>query len=388
MRFAGIDVGSQTHVLAIVDETCQVLLRPTPFGEDAAGYDRLFGLLGSPADVLVAMEATGHYGQNLFATLTQKTFAAAIINPLRTHHFAQEELRRASNDSIDALSIARFAAQKHPPASPPRDRALTELRQLVRLHGRLTQDFGDRVRQLYRSVNLGFPEFTRHVHGLDARRASAILREYPTAEAFHPSCVRTLAKLRYDGQHTVGRQLAQTLIGAARVSVGRHHGPAFATEVRFLCEDLDNLRPKIRGLESDIERAVRAHPIASLLTTITGIGPLTAAHIVATVGDPARFRHAATFAAYVGVVPGTSHSGLWRPGQAPLCRIGHARLRKALWMPTLVAVKHNPWLRDYYQRLREKGKKPKVALVAAMRKLLTAVYSVAKHQRPFHVKTQ
>jgi len=57
-------------------------------------------------------------------------------------------------------------------------------------------------------------------------------------------------------------------------------------------------------------------------------------------------------------------------------------------MPTLVAVKHNPWLRHYYQRLREKGKKPKVALVAAMHKLLTAVYSVAKHRRPFQPKTR
>jgi putative transposase len=52
-------------------------------------------------------------------------------------------------------------------------------------------------------------------------------------------------------------------------------------------------------------------------------------------------------------------------------------------MPTLSAVRCNPWLRAYYERLRARGKLPKVAIVAAMRKLLLAVYSVAKHRRPF-----
>ena len=52
-------------------------------------------------------------------------------------------------------------------------------------------------------------------------------------------------------------------------------------------------------------------------------------------------------------------------------------------MPTLVAVRRNAWLRAYYQRLRARGKLPKVALMAAMRKLLIAIYAVAKHRRPF-----
>jgi transposase len=52
-------------------------------------------------------------------------------------------------------------------------------------------------------------------------------------------------------------------------------------------------------------------------------------------------------------------------------------------MPTWVAVKKNPWLRAYYQRLRARGKLAKVALVAALHKLLLAIYSVAKSRRPF-----
>jgi len=52
-------------------------------------------------------------------------------------------------------------------------------------------------------------------------------------------------------------------------------------------------------------------------------------------------------------------------------------------MPTLSAVRNNPWLRAHYQRLLARGKLPKVALMACMHKLLLAIYSVAKHRRPF-----
>jgi transposase len=64
-------------------------------------------------------------------------------------------------------------------------------------------------------------------------------------------------------------------------------------------------------------------------------------------------------------------------------RLGNARLRKALWMPVLTAVRFNPWLRAYYDRLVSRGKPRKVALVAAMRKLLAAVWSVATNRRAF-----
>jgi hypothetical protein len=106
--------------------------------------------------------------------------------------------------------------------------------------------------------------------------------------------------------------------------------------------------------------------LALLLTTIDGIGLLTAAHIVAEVGDPAASRCAAALAAHVGVTPGTKQSGRWQPQEARLSMIGNARLRRALWMPTLAAVRCNPWLASHYQRLREKGKPPKVALIAAI----------------------
>jgi transposase len=84
MRFAGIDIASETHVLAMVGADGAVELKPTPFGEDAAGYQKALDLLGTPGAVLIAMEATGHYWKNLFAALAAAGHSVALINPLRT----------------------------------------------------------------------------------------------------------------------------------------------------------------------------------------------------------------------------------------------------------------------------------------------------------------
>lgn len=383
MRVAGIDVGSRTHVIAILSEDDQVLVKPTAFGEDAAGYEKLFQLLAPPCDILVAMEATGHYGRNLYAVLSERGYRAALLNPLRTRRFAQEDLRRAKSDSIDALGIARFALQKRPQPTLPFDEPTAQIREYVRLFDRLTQDYGDRRRQAHRLVHLCFPEFTRHVRTLSSQKATAILAAYPTAQAFSDSCLPALAALRYDGHHPVGPALARALVDAAKTSVGRHRGPAYDAEMQYLCKDLDRLRGTLRDLHAELERRLGEHPVAALMATIDGLGTTAVARIVAAVGDPARFRNGAAFAAYAGAVPGTYESGLRHGGSASLCPLGNARLRHALYMTTLGAVRRNPWLREYYQRLRERGKPPKVALLAAMRKLLMAVYSVAKHRQPF-----
>lgn len=382
MRFAGIDIASESHVVAVVDLEGQAVLKATSFAEDAAGYERLLELIGPPEGCLVAMEATGHYWQNLFAALAAAGFQVALLNPIRTNRFAQEEMARTKTDAIDALGIARFAQQKRPAATMLPDAATQELRELVRLRDRVVQDLGDATRRLHRLVDLGFPEFTRFVKDLSSELATTILSTYPTAAAF-PVAARALAKLSYDERHKVGGELAGQLVEAAKISVGRHHGDAYRVQVTYACEDIGVARRRLRELERRIETVLRQHEVGSLLTTIDGIGPQTAARLVAEVGDFARFTDASKLAAYVGCIPGLKHSGKRKPVRGAMTTLGNGRLRAALWMPVLAAVRHNAWLRPYYQRLLAAGKLPKVALVASMRKLLHAVFSVATNRKPF-----
>jgi transposase len=215
----------------MVDRHEEVLCRPSAFGENVEGYAHLFHLLGAPEDCLVALEATGYYWRNLFVSLVAKGYAIAVVNPLRTRRFAEEELERTKTDAIDAVGIARFAAQKRPvPAMLP-EPAAEELRELVRLRERMLRDLTDRLRQLHRAVDLGFPEFTNYVHTLESELAIAILSRYPTATTFQSVSPKKLARLRYDGRHEVGEQLARALVNAAKNSVGCHHSDTHRREI-------------------------------------------------------------------------------------------------------------------------------------------------------------
>lgn len=382
MRYAGIDIGSQEHVAAVVDEAGETLVKPTAVGELKAGYEKLREVLGDPGNLLVVMEATGHYWQNLYGHLTEQGYSVAVINPLRTRRYAEEELARTKTDAIDAKALARFGAEKKPATTILPDEATRELRELVRMRDRLVQEHADKTRQLHRLVDLGFPEFKRLVKDLDGALALTLLSEYPTAVAYERTTPGAIGKLKV-GNRKIGHELAQAVFEAATHSVGRHHGYAYELQVRYLCDDLRLLQRRISEIEGDINGLLEKHEIGKLLKTIPGIGSQTSARIVAEVGDPSQFASSSTLAAFIGLVPTLRQSGRNRSTRGHLTSIGHARLRKGLWMPTLVAIRYNPWLRAAYQRLRARGKPAKVAIAACMRKLITAIYSVAKNRRPF-----
>ena len=109
------------------------------------------------------------------------------------------------------------------------------------------------MRQLHRAVDLGFPEFTRHVR-IKTLLATAILARYPTAQSFARVSVRKLARLTYDGRHQVGEALARALIEGGKVSVGSHHSESYQLQVKYTCADIELLRGRVKQLEQDIER--------------------------------------------------------------------------------------------------------------------------------------
>ena len=349
--FAGIDIASERHMLARLDDQGAPIGKPMPITEERAGYN-------------------------------------ALLNPFVARRFQDASLERTKTDAMDAHGLARLAFEKRPEPTQLHDEVAETLRELVRHRDRLLQDFDDRVRQLHRLVYLRFPEFTRYVCSLDSMLTTCLLAAYPTAQVFARTSIRRLAKLRFDGRHFVLADLAEQLIEAAKTSVGQHHGPAYKLQAIHICKDLNLWRKRLVGVERDIEDLLDTHQVGKLLTTIDGIEPQSAARIIAAAGDPARFRSANALAAYLGVVPGLKQSGKSASSRAPIAPMGNARMRMALWMPVLTAVRRNAWLRIFYQRLRAAGKPPKLAVVATLRKLIHAVYSVAKNRRPFEIRTE
>jgi transposase len=142
------------------------------------------------------------------------------------------------------------------------------------------------------------------------------------------------------------------------------------------------LERRIAGLDTDLDQTIRTSPLwraqDDLLRSAPGVGPVVARTLLAQLPELGTLSHK-TIAALVGVAPLNRDSGLFR-GRRQVWG-GRAAVRAVLYMGTLAAVRHNPVLRAFYQRLRAAGKLPKVALTACMHKLLTILNAMLKHQR-------
>jgi transposase len=122
---------------------------------------------------------------------------------------------------------------------------------------------------------------------------------------------------------------------------------------------------------------------AQLLQSIKGIGAISAAWLLVATHNFTDCQTPKQVAAYAGVVPYKHESGTSIRRREQIGHAGHARLRRALYMATLSASRHNPAIKTFYDRLRDKGKPMKVARCAAARKLIHMAWAVVTNQTPY-----
>ena len=154
-----------------------------------------------------------------------------------------------------------------------------------------------------------------------------------------------------------------------------------------LTEHLAQLDQQIVSLHQQLRRHLQTYPTlghqAELLQSIPGIGETTAYKLLAEVPLLGKYDSARQAAAYAGLSPRQHDSGSSVRGKTRLSKVGNAAVRRALYLPAVVALRANPLLRTFAQRLLAAGK-PKMAVVGAvMRKLLHQAHGVLKNNRPF-----
>lgn len=147
------------------------------------------------------------------------------------------------------------------------------------------------------------------------------------------------------------------------------------------------LDQRVAALDDDLDTTRRASPVwrerETLYRSVPGSGPVCARTLVLDLpelGTLSRQR----LAALVGVAPFNRDSGTLRGTRTTWG--GRAHVRAVLSMSTLVAVRYNPVLKRFYERLRTAGKVAKVALTACMRKLVTILTAMVKHQTPWQAQ--
>ncbi|UBF24224.1 IS110 family transposase (plasmid) [Kovacikia minuta CCNUW1] len=152
------------------------------------------------------------------------------------------------------------------------------------------------------------------------------------------------------------------------------------THITFMEDQLKALRDKIRTHIDQFPGLKRQH---ELLDSIPGIGPHTAALILAEIGSWQHFASARQLAAYAGLTPQEKTSGTSIHGKPRLCKLGNARLRKALFLPALCLLRWSKPIQAWRAQLLQRHKTKRQVVGAVMHKLIRWIYGVLHANKPF-----
>ncbi len=145
-------------------------------------------------------------------------------------------------------------------------------------------------------------------------------------------------------------------------------------------QDINRIEVRMKELIQSIPELRRD---AELLCSIPGVAFVTSSVVLAEAGDLRRFLRARQATAFVGLTPRIKQSGTSVHAHAVLCKHGNSRIRQALYMASMVAIRKPGPLRDFYQRLVAKGMNGKAALCAVMRKMFTLMRAILIREIPY-----
>jgi transposase len=214
----------------------------------------------------------------------------------------------------------------------------------------------------------------------DARMIARYCRLYqPPLWAPAPLCIRQLLALmtRLDSLKEMLRMEQNRMLTADAIITAS------------LQENIDSLSLQIFHIQHSVKEHIDANSelreSKTLLKSIPGVGDLLSCIFLAYVGDISKFSNNKKLVAWAGLNPMQQESGLWK-GRSKISKKGNAGLRKALYMPAVAALTHNPVLIQLRNRLKVKGKSGKSIVCAGMKKLLQIMYGVLKSGIPFDAR--
>ena len=394
-RFVGIDVALREHRVAILDRDGEAVGSSFTIIASKDGVASLLGTLrargATPEQSVIALEASGHLWENLEAALVAAGYRVVVLNPLQTRRYRELIRRKAKTDDIDAHAVAGLVRSGVARSSYVPDEQIQSLRELARLRARLMDDRQAYLRQLIAQLDVVLPEHRTALGDLLSARARGILAPFPTAIHLAAASPRAIRRAAHDaGSRGFSLDDATAVRDAARQSLySGKAAPARAQVVRTLVGQLERLTAAI----DDVDRATNAllppsepghgPSDAELLQTIPGIGPHTAATLLAELGTLMRFMDARAVVAYVGFYPVIAESGD-RVATPRLSSIGSRIARQALYLAAVNAVRRSPEWRTIYLRKKAQGKAAKQALIVVAVKLLHTAYAMLKHRQPFN----
>ena len=390
--YVGIDVSNAKVDVAFLDKQVRTVRPQATYPNMPAGWVELADAvvaacakLGPDVEVVCGMESTSNMHKRLEQALRREKrckIEVHVLNPLAVKHFAKVLLKDTKTDRIDSHVIAQFLLRMQPEPAAEMPDEFEEFKEATRTRRRLIEERTATKNRLHKLLRYHFPGYREVVGKHLSQRLLTVLSQMPSPHALLERTEEELADIRYGRRHRVGGEFAGRLHELAGQAPRLQLPEVTQMLVRTTAERILEINTLLGRLDKAIGRMLERLFPDQVLTSIPGLGAVSAAAILAEVGDVGRFDSKEQFVGYCGLYP-----IVWESGEAKrryrMTWKGNRMLKMTLLVSSAAARQYNPVISAFYERLRRRDKSTKAAGGAIARKMAELVFTLLVRNEPW-----
>ena len=387
MIYVGIDIAKTNHYASIVNySTGEVIENPFLVTNNKQGFDFLYSKIKdfNKEKVLIGLESTAHYGNNLIFYFHEKQFNLSIINPIQTAALRKTKIRKVKNDKVDSLLICEALSLGYYNLLSNYDIKLLEIKSLCRFHKDLKDKAAEAKIQLKTYVDQLFPELNGFFKdNLDIKTAHELLKLYQSPEDISKVNLTKLSNLLIKssrGKYDKNRAIELKKLASNSVGINNF---ALSIQIKMTIELIELLESQIKDIEKQVSDFIKKSD--NVITSIPGIGDMTAAIIISEIGDINRFNNPGQVLAFAGLDPSVKQSGNFNASSTRMSKRGSSLLRYALILAANNVQLNTKTFNNYYNTKRLEGKLHYNALGHCAGKLIRTIFYMLKNNVKFNL---
>ena len=347
---------------------------------------------GSKPDVV--LEATGNYSKPLVNTFFNLGYNVVVLNPLQTSHIKSKSIRKIKTDPIDTLRIAKVYYTNDCSYFSPDSSNLEQLKTFSRQWISLNHTYSELQLKYLSLLELVFPNFKKVFARTCCPTALKLINAFPSPKLILSAPINDILFILKESKHSNSWCLNKLdcLLNYSRECLALSLSQdatslCLKTYIRLLLDFQESLHHARDQMVSYAQTLPEYH----LLTSIPGVGELTAITILSEIGDIEKFTNDKQLTAFAGLDASIFQSGSYSSSRNKISKRGTPYLRQALYQATCAAVSNrpkgriNPILAEYYLKKVSEGKPSKVALIATAHKLLRIIFAMLSKNEPFTI---
>ena len=405
----GIDVGSDCSFMSIALPNQMLIGKPFKIVHANLNSLEKAVLTIKEAEELhsmrarIIMESTGVYHYPLFCYLRDKGLHVAVINPIISKNSTNMNIRKVHNDRFDSKKLALIGLKPDLKVSVIPPGPILDLRNLVREYYNLQDCRSAYINKLKGILKISFPQYAGVFSKVTTQTSLALLDEFQSPTDFlsadEGAIVNIIRNTARFGE-TYAHAKCQSIIEAAKsATVFGCFIPSNSMQIRLCVSFIRQYDLEVAKVLTLMNKLVDQHsnePFVRqirLIESMPGAGFLSAATVIAEIGDFSVFKSPKQLFAYFGLDPAVKQSGKFVGSDVKMSKRGSGVARRAIFTIAVVSVgvkrngsANNQVLRDYYQH-KCKSKLKMVALGAVMHKVCNIIFALLRDDKEFALIT-